>query len=99
MLVTTSGKAKFRRRITVGGTTLSDGPSVGTTLPPRWLKLTRVGDTFTAFLSIDGVIWTTMGSPQFLSLPETVQVGLVTLRNGGTGIAQAVFTNVSVTAP
>jgi endonuclease/exonuclease/phosphatase family metal-dependent hydrolase len=33
MMITTEGKAKFRRRATTGGTTLSDGPSAGTTYP------------------------------------------------------------------
>ena len=34
------------------------------------------------------------GPPQTLALPATLQVGLLTLRSGGTGTAQAVFTNV-----
>jgi Bacterial Ig domain/PASTA domain len=99
LMVTTDAKAKFRRRTTIGGTTLSDGPSAGTTPAPRWLKLTRVGNTFTAYLSTDGLTWTSVGPPQTISLPTTLQVGLLTLRSGGTGTAQAVFTKVSVTNP
>jgi hypothetical protein len=99
MMVTTDGKAKFRRRTTIGGATLSDGPSAGTTVPPRWLKLTRVGDVFTAYMSIDGTTWTRVGAAETIALPPTIQVGLLTLRSGGTGTAQAAFTNVSVTNP
>jgi hypothetical protein len=99
MMVTTDGKAKFRRRTTVGGTTLSDGPPAGTVPPPRWLKLTRAGDSFTAYVSTDGVTWTMVGQPQTVVLPATLQVGVVTLRHGGMGAAQAVFTNVSVIGP
>ena len=98
-VVTTQGKAKFRRRMTAGGTTLSDGPSGGTMPPPRWLKLTRAADTFTASVSTDGVTWTTLGQPQTVALPATLQVGIVALRHCGTGAAQAIFTNVSVISP
>ncbi len=98
-IVTTQGKAKFRRRMTAGGTTLSDGPSGGTMPPPRWLKLTRADDTFTASVSDDGVTWTMLGQPQTVALPATLQVGVMTLRHAGTGAAQAVFTNVSVISP
>ncbi len=99
MMVTTDAKAKFRRRTMLGGTTLSDGPSAATTSTPRWLKLTRVGDVFTAYISTNGTNWTPVGPPQTLALPATLQVGLLTLRSGGTGTAQAVFTNVRVTNP
>lgn len=34
MMISTDGKAKFRRRTTEGGLTSSDGPSIGTTYPP-----------------------------------------------------------------
>lgn len=42
---------------------------------PRWLRLTRGGDTITGFESADGVRWTQIGTAH-LSLPETVQIGL-----------------------
>ncbi|MFL6195636.1 MAG: endonuclease/exonuclease/phosphatase family protein [Thermoanaerobaculia bacterium] len=96
MMITTEGKAKFRRRATTGGTTLSDGPSAGTTYPPRWLKLVRSGDTFTAFISLDGTSWTQVHTPQTLPMASTVSIGLVALRNGGTGTAEATFDNVTV---
>jgi hypothetical protein len=87
MMITTAGKAKFRRRTTHGGTTLSDGPSTGTAFPPRWLKLVRSGNVFTAFLSDDGVNWTQVHTPQTVPMATTVQVGLVALRNGSTAPA------------
>jgi hypothetical protein len=99
MVITTDGRAKFRRRTTLNGATVADGPAAGTTPAPRWLKLTRAGDTFTAYISIDGATWTPVGPPQTLALPTTLQVGLLALRSGGTGTGQAVFTNVSVTNP
>ncbi|MFL6196270.1 MAG: hypothetical protein ACJ75H_18965, partial [Thermoanaerobaculia bacterium] len=97
MMITTEGKAKFRRRTTVGGTTLSDGPSAGTTYPPRWLKLVRSGNNFSAYLSTDGVAWTQVHTTQSIPMASTVYIGLIALRNGATaGTAQATFENVSV---
>ncbi len=96
MSITTQGKAKFRRRTTEGGTTYSDGPSSGTTYPPRWLKLTREGDVFTAFLSTDGNTWTQVHTPQTIPMAATVHVGLLALRNGIAPAATATFDNVTV---
>jgi ABC-type transport system involved in multi-copper enzyme maturation permease subunit len=43
---------------------------------PRWLRLTRSGDTVTAAESDDGTAWTTVGSAHLPGLPSIVQVGL-----------------------
>jgi len=97
MMITTEGKAKFRRRTTQGGTTASDGPSAGSTYPPRWLRLVRSGDVFTAYISSDGATWTQVLTPQTIPMASSVYIGLVALRNGSTApTAQATFENVSV---
>lgn len=58
---------------------------------PRWLRLTRAGDTITGSESADGVRWAQLGTTH-LSLPATVQIGLfaaspgdLTLRPVGLG--------------
>jgi ABC-type transport system involved in multi-copper enzyme maturation permease subunit len=43
---------------------------------PRWLRLTRSGDTITGYDSADGTHWTQVGSVQLAGLPATVPVGL-----------------------
>jgi ABC-type transport system involved in multi-copper enzyme maturation permease subunit len=43
---------------------------------PRWLRLTRAGDTVTGSASADGVHWTTVGTATLAGLPRTVPVGL-----------------------
>ena len=97
IVIGTDGKLKFRRRKTVGGTTLSDGPSAGTTSIPRWLRLSRRGSTFSAFYSQDGVSWTSIPAPDStVALPSTVVIGLLALRNGATATTRATFSNVSV---
>lgn len=43
---------------------------------PRWLRLTRSGDTITGFDSADGRHWTAIGTVHLAGLPSTVQAGL-----------------------
>ena len=43
---------------------------------PRWLRLTRSGDTITGYESADGTHWTQVGAVQLAGLPSTVQVGI-----------------------
>jgi ABC-type transport system involved in multi-copper enzyme maturation permease subunit len=43
---------------------------------PRWLRLTRSGDTITGYDSANGTQWTQVGSASLSGLPSTVQVGL-----------------------
>ncbi|MEU6426048.1 hypothetical protein ABZ860_09095 [Microbispora sp. NPDC046973] len=59
---------------------------------PRWLRLTRSGDTVTGAESADGRLWHTVGTVKLAGLPETAQVGLfatspgdLTLRKVGFG--------------
>jgi ABC-type transport system involved in multi-copper enzyme maturation permease subunit len=43
---------------------------------PRWLRLTRDGDTITGYDSADGTHWTQVGTVALAGLPSTVQAGL-----------------------
>jgi regulation of enolase protein 1 (concanavalin A-like superfamily) len=43
---------------------------------PRWLRLTRSGDTITGYDSANGTHWTQVGTVQLAGLPSTVQVGM-----------------------
>jgi ABC-type transport system involved in multi-copper enzyme maturation permease subunit len=43
---------------------------------PRWLRLTRSGDTVTGYDSADGRHWTEVGSAAVAGLSGTVQIGL-----------------------
>jgi ABC-type transport system involved in multi-copper enzyme maturation permease subunit len=79
---------------------------------PRWLRLTRIGDTITGYDSADGTHWTEVGAVQLAGLPATVQAGLfatspnyVITQNsfggdsneGGPAQATGVFDNVRLT--
>jgi hypothetical protein len=79
---------------------------------PRWLRLTRAGDTITGYDSADGAHWTQVGTVQLTGLPSTVQVGMFATspgytvtqnsfgggsNNGGPAQATGVFDHVSLT--
>ena len=51
---------------------------------PRWLRLTRSGDTITGYDSADGAHWTQVGTVQLTGLPSTVQVGMFATSPGYT---------------
>jgi ABC-type transport system involved in multi-copper enzyme maturation permease subunit len=43
---------------------------------PRWLRLTRAGDTITGYASADGTHWTQVGTATLAGLPASVQAGM-----------------------
>jgi ABC-type transport system involved in multi-copper enzyme maturation permease subunit len=51
---------------------------------PRWLRLTRSGDTVTGYDSADGAAWTVVGTAHLPGLPATVQAGLFAASPGTT---------------
>ena len=70
---------------------------VAYTFPNGWLKLTRAGNTFTAYKSADGSTWTQVGTTT-ITMTSGATVGLfVTSHNSGT-LSTATFDNVTVTA-
>jgi ABC-type transport system involved in multi-copper enzyme maturation permease subunit len=51
-------------------------PGLTSSTAPRWLRLTRSGDTITGYDSSNGTSWRRVGSAQLAGLPTTVDVGL-----------------------
>ncbi len=51
-------------------------PGVVSAASPRWLRLTRSGDTITGYDSADGRHWSEIGTASLAGLPSTVQAGL-----------------------
>ncbi|WP_049572549.1 hypothetical protein [Nonomuraea sp. SBT364] len=49
---------------------------------PRWLRLTRAGDTVTGYESPDGKRWTKVGAARLPGLPATVRAGLFSTSPG-----------------
>lgn len=66
---------------------------------PVWLKLTRGGNLFSAFYSVDGQNWIPFATPQSVALPESTRVGLAVSSANPSTNCTATFTDFSVPPP
>jgi len=66
---------------------------------PRWVKLTRKGDVFTAQYSADGQAWTDLpkadGTPVSVTLTGSVYIGLCLTSHDAALITTAAFSNIT----
>jgi hypothetical protein len=86
------GMAFQRRAVAAGISTNSAGTA---SAAPRWVKLQRNGNLFSAYESGDGVTWTLVGT-ESIEMGTTVYVGLaVTSHNAGAD-ATCTFDSVSI---
>jgi hypothetical protein len=85
---------------------VAGSPAAVTEQAPRWLRLTRSGETITGHESGDGVDWTEVGAAHLPGLPATVRIGLfvaspgdLTLRTIGLGadVPEMRFTQTTAT--
>jgi len=96
MLVSTAKGLAFQRRTVAGGVSTHTSGGAGTA--PRWVKLTRVGQTITASASVDGRTWTLVGRDTF-TMPSSVLVGLAATSNDVTRLATGTFAHVALSTP
>ncbi len=94
MTMTATQGASFQYRTNGGGSTTS-GFTAGL-FAPYWVKLVRIGNTFTGYRSPDGVTWTQQGTPITISMGSTAYVGLAVTSHDNTKIATGTFDNVTV---
>lgn len=66
------------------------------TFPNVWMKLTRVGNKFTAYMSSDGNTWTQILS-KTLTMNTNITAGLFVCSHNASAIGTATFDNVSFT--
>ena len=74
--VTPSSGIQFTRRTSTGGTT-SVTSSTGKTAP-YWVRLTRSGSTFKAYMSTNGSTWNQLGKNTNISMASTTYIGIAT---------------------
>ena len=94
MLVSPGKGLAFQRRIDTNG--LSTNTSGGAGTAPYFVKMTRVGSTFTAFASLDGATWTTVGSDS-ITMASTIYVGLAVSSHVAGNLATATFASTAIT--
>jgi ABC-type transport system involved in multi-copper enzyme maturation permease subunit len=66
---------------------------------PRWLRLTRTGDTVTGYESADGVSWNRVGAVDLGDLPPTVEVGLFAASPGRLAVETSVGSSSTGSIP
>ena len=100
VLVTpTNGVTFMRRRSASGGSETTTEAGV---FAPRWLKLTRTGNTLAAQHSSDGVTWTDVisdegPSSQTVSMDGDLYLGLAVSSHNGGAVTTAEFSGVAFT--
>ena len=93
MLVSPGKGVAFQRRLSDGASSVSTSGTF--TTAPRWVKLTRAGNTIAAFESADGATWSQVGSDTF-QMGASVDVGLAVSSHVAGVLATATFDSVSV---
>jgi regulation of enolase protein 1 (concanavalin A-like superfamily) len=96
MLVSAASGTSFIRRTSAGGTSVSNTDS--TLTAPRWVRLVRSGNTFTAYQSSDGTSWILAGTAT-ITMPQTIYVGLALTSHNNTTLTTGVFGSVTVSSP
>jgi hypothetical protein len=94
MLIVTPGKG-----ISVQARTVTGGPSgqvMGESgAAPEWLRIERVGGTFSMSASEDGTTWRNLAR-RTVGMASTLLVGLPVSSHSSTALATAVFSDLSV---
>ena len=82
----------FQWRLTPGAAAIGVG-STGSA--PYWVRLVRVGNTFTAYQSATGTNWIPVGTATTVSMASSVYVGLAVTAHDNTTTCTTVFDNVT----
>jgi|GEM_PF-3682677 len=95
LLVTPGNGFNFQYRASTGGASTSvAGPALNAS-PNNWVRLTRVGNVITGYVSADGSAWTQVTS-KTISFPTTISVGLAVCSHVDGDLGVASFDNVSI---
>jgi len=86
----------FDERSSTGSSTAEPGALAASL--PYWLKVTRSGNVFTSYASLDGVNWTQLGTSQTITMASTIYAGLAVNSGSSSTAATATFDNVSLSS-
>jgi len=93
MVVTPGSGTAFQRRTSTGG--ISDNDNVTGRVAPYWVKLKRIGNTFSGYESSNGSAWTQVGSSVSITMASNVYIGLTVTSHSDGDLCTAVIDNVS----
>jgi glucose/arabinose dehydrogenase/PKD repeat protein len=83
------------RSVMGGGTVFGDSYEVAA---PVWLKIERLGNHFTGYVSLDGMDWLLIGS-QTVSMSDTIYVGLAVSSHDSLVLNTSTFANLQMITP
>jgi regulation of enolase protein 1 (concanavalin A-like superfamily) len=89
--------ASITERTSTGASAGTQYTSFGAPAVPYWVKLARTGSTFNAYISLDSVTWTQVGTSQTINMAQTAYIGLGVSNQSTTSLATATFDNVAIT--
>jgi hypothetical protein len=93
ILVSSAKGIAFQRRPVAGGISVNTAGTPGRA--PRWIKLARSGDLFSAFESPDGVNWTLVGT-ETIRMGPGVYIGLAVSSHTNLSAATCAFDHVVI---
>jgi fibronectin type 3 domain-containing protein len=93
VLVTPGSGVQFQRRTSTGGTTATSTAN-GITAP-RWIRLTRTGNTLRAYHSTNGTTWTQFGGNRTVVMATTTTMGLAVCSRVDGTLCTATMDNVT----
>ncbi len=100
MMVVTGGDgngASFQWRPAADGVSSNSDNAGAAVTPPHWVKIERVGNQFSAFLSADGQTWEPQGQAQTIDMTDPVCIGLCVTSHASGELRTYTFDNVSFT--
>jgi hypothetical protein len=93
-LVSASSGVDFQHRLSDGAWARS-ATSDSVTRAPHWVRLRRIGNLFTAYVSPDGHTWRQHGKSVSITMGSTVYAGLAVTSHYDGKLATAVFSSVN----
>ncbi len=85
----------FQWRTASGAAAQSSGSPVGGTTHAKYIKITRQGNAFAGYYSLNGYTWTQIGTPQTVGMASNYMAGLAVTSHDSTRATTAWLTQVS----
>jgi alpha-galactosidase len=96
MIISATNGANFQWRSAAGGgCNFTSGPAIST---PAWVKLVRIGNTFTGYSSTNGAAWTQVGSIT-VTMGSIALAGLAVTAHNNSVLCLAAFDSVWMGPP
>ena len=93
MLLSAGWGVYFQQRLVSGGESGTAGSAAG--VAPHCVRLTRTGNQFNAYESVDGSQWTQVGT-ESVGMGQSVYVGLAVSSHNDAGPTTAEFSRISI---